>query len=203
MTFIVVYFGDTHQQDEFDTLEEAKNDAQEGCTGETICYMAEIHEGASVVGVVDSTGHFYPRMAEVRAQELHALWEDHERVMRQMESIKEHIAQLERLEVEELRAKKKHTEPTTSVRHSSVEEMAQAQVNKFWKYAADGLPDTYTNFNDWLFDMFPDFPWQEPAHCECIRLVLNNPEFPAIEEGFQQRFSRSLKAELEKALLPE
>jgi hypothetical protein len=84
-------------------------------------------------------------------------------------------------------------------RHSD-EWFAESQILGLQADAELGLMDCYSGFDfDWLCGFYAGFEWNFAAQSRQIRLVLDDPRFPAIAEKIQAEFGFDLRAELETA----
>ena len=75
-------------------------------------------------------------------------------------------------------------------------EMADGVTRKLEAAVANGLDSVYSDINDWLFDLWPDFSWNDADCVAEIDLVLADPRFNDIKTGFQTQFAFDIEAEL-------
>ncbi len=65
-----------------------------------------------------------------------------------------------------------------------------------------GLASVYTGIEDWLYDLWPDFSWDELHRPIEITIVLVDSRFEAIKVGFLKLFDFDIEAELVRCLNP-
>ncbi len=84
---------------------------------------------------------------------------------------------------------------TTDV--ATAELMAERAWQKPLGYARDGLPPVYSSIYDYLYDFYPDFPWDgEGTRVSCDYLLLK----PQMDFDLLQRiFQFDMRADLRKA----
>ena len=59
-----------------------------------------------------------------------------------------------------------------------------------------GLPDCYGSFRDFLFDFWPNLPWDETRSNIVCGLILDDPRFAKIAEDIEQEWGHDMTAEL-------
>jgi uncharacterized Zn finger protein len=64
----------------------------------------------------------------------------------------------------------------------------------------NGLDKVYTDFKDYLYDMYPDLPWNEEGQTEAINYLLNNDEFKVVAEGIKTKFDFDLIADFKECI---
>lgn len=57
-----------------------------------------------------------------------------------------------------------------------------------------GMPDCYTGVEDWLFDFYPDLPWDPVESAKVAHVLLIS--HAGVLEAFQTRFAFDLATEL-------
>lgn len=85
--------------------------------------------------------------------------------------------------------------------HDSIPNSVEFNLLHLEGVAADGLPDCYDDFDDFLFDFYPGFS-PHTMHEE-IRLVIDSPRFAAIANRIQADWGFDMRAELEEAYAEE
>lgn len=77
---------------------------------------------------------------------------------------------------------------------------AEVQTAHLRRIGERGLPDCYDSFDAFLYDFYPDFSLDAGRWARQIQLVLEGPEFPAIEARLAELFGVSMRASLLRAL---
>lgn len=66
-----------------------------------------------------------------------------------------------------------------------------------------GLPDCYNSIQDYLFDFWPNLPWDEEGRIKAIGYVLNSKEFTEINKTIKEVWDFDFAAELKAGLEEE
>lgn len=61
-----------------------------------------------------------------------------------------------------------------------------------------GLPNCYVSAEDFLYDFWPDLPWDLRGQRAVARLMLSDPRFPAIRDAVQASIGHDMRVELEQ-----
>ena len=77
--------------------------------------------------------------------------------------------------------------------------MAEDVMKVVSGYLKKGLPKVYKNFKDYMWDFYPDLPWNSSANIS-IKHILMEKKFKPILEGVKKQFNFDLEKELQKAL---
>lgn len=59
-----------------------------------------------------------------------------------------------------------------------------------------GLPDCYDKPEEFLYDFWPDLPWDAKSQRAVARLILDDPRFPAIRAAVQAATGLDMEHEL-------
>ena len=86
-------------------------------------------------------------------------------------------------------------------RHS-LEWFAEFTINHLEHVACWGLPDCYGSFTDFLFDFWPDLPWDDRSSIVC-RMVLDDPRLTKIASTIEAEWGIDMTAELTKGSLAD
>ncbi|MFA5766303.1 MAG: hypothetical protein WC919_00070 [Candidatus Paceibacterota bacterium] len=65
--------------------------------------------------------------------------------------------------------------------------------------AANGLPDCYDDFEDFLWDFYPGLSWKPEERKNQIRSILDSPRFAAAAAQIQSDWGFDMRADLEKS----
>jgi len=71
--------------------------------------------------------------------------------------------------------------------------MADNLMNKVRGYTQDGLPDCYASFQEYLYDFWPDLPWDGEAVTSCKHILEQHGE---VLDLVQAKFGFDLRAEV-------
>lgn len=83
---------------------------------------------------------------------------------------------------------------------SRVQKLATSALDKLGQYAREGLPAVYKeSVQDWLYDFWPDLPWNMQDAVWCVNLMREDPRYPTIIAEFKTRYGFDMDAELSKA----
>ena len=74
---------------------------------------------------------------------------------------------------------------------------ARIVLDQIRRVALEGLPECYANDVDsWLCDLYADLPWSQDAWAEAARLVLEHPEFEALNRIIGEKYGEDIAADL-------
>ena len=77
--------------------------------------------------------------------------------------------------------------------------LADRLMDKLDGYAHNGLPDVYSGWKGYMYDMYPDLPWNEPEQHASVRYILTHERMtPIFERILKQGFD--LKREFEECV---
>jgi len=62
------------------------------------------------------------------------------------------------------------------------------------------LPDAYSNVEEYLYDFYPDLPWDISGLKAALFYMINHSDMSYINDDWNTNHSFSIKAELENAL---
>jgi hypothetical protein len=77
--------------------------------------------------------------------------------------------------------------------------MARNILKKLDTYSKNDLPSCYESVNDWLFDFYPDLPW-DPGARHSLEWLTTNPEAIKVIEQFSKRVKFDMMYELKQAM---
>lgn len=79
--------------------------------------------------------------------------------------------------------------------------LAEGLLVKLEEFGRQGLPACYKDsMSNYLFDMWPDLPWDKSGQKRAVEFILADARFPAVRQSFLDRYSFDLQAELENGL---
>lgn len=93
---------------------------------------------------------------------------------------------------------KRHVQATDKFPRHSNEWFAEYNLLHLQQISEKGLPNCYASFQDFLYDLYPDFSWDDRRD-EQINLILADTRWPAIEQGIQRLFDFSMTKEFQQA----
>lgn len=78
-------------------------------------------------------------------------------------------------------------------------EMADNVMQSVQRYTREGLPPCYSDFESFLYDFYPDLPWDDALNIS-LQHILTSGKFEVTLDAVQQRFGFDFRAELHTAL---
>ena len=86
---------------------------------------------------------------------------------------------------------------STSKQHAI--KMAKNVLEKLVGYSQNGLPSCYKSVEDWLYDFYPDLPW-DPGARHSLEWLTTNPEAIDVIKQFSKRVKFDMMYELKQAV---
>jgi hypothetical protein len=77
-------------------------------------------------------------------------------------------------------------------------ELADKAAEQVRKYTLEGLPSCYKNVQEWLYDFYPDLPWDKDGSIAAINHILQNHK--SVLVSFEKKFNFDLEDDLQKAI---
>jgi len=82
-----------------------------------------------------------------------------------------------------------------------VKELAKGALAQLAKIGKDGkLPSVYKNVQDFLYDFYPDLPWEAVAQIKAMKLILSDPTFKTVAAEWKEKLDFDWDKELREAI---
>lgn len=88
---------------------------------------------------------------------------------------------------------------TSRYSDDAVRELALGVLNELKQYGTEGLPACYANVDDYLYDLYPDFPWDWRI-IDSIQIIFDHPDFPAVRQLWLDRYQFDFSEEFNKTI---
>lgn len=119
-----------------------------------------------------------------------------------LESLREVVAKQETKLIKPFSFKPK-TKASKEVSYDNLEGFVEGAIKELGEIGEKGLAKCYENFGSYLYDFYPNLPWDGPMLGEVIQRILEDQRLDTIDRKIYFKYGKSIKRELEEALADE